>query len=63
MWQKRTAPDARLNLGPAHDFVMVYAKTSAPFKASLNKLALSDERSSQYKNPDSDPRDIEMNLL
>ncbi|MDR0964062.1 MAG: site-specific DNA-methyltransferase [Clostridium sp.] len=56
MWQKRTSPDARLNLGPAHDFILVYAKYAEVFKATLNKLELSEDRSSQYKNPDNDPR-------
>ena len=25
VWQKRTSPDARLNLGDAHDYILVYA--------------------------------------
>jgi len=56
IWQKRTSPDARLNLGPAHDFIIVYAKYIELFKETLNKLELSEDRSSQYKNPDNDPR-------
>src|SRR3990167_8763825 len=27
VWQKRTSPDARLNLGPAHDYIAAYAKS------------------------------------
>jgi adenine-specific DNA-methyltransferase len=56
VWQKRTSPDARLNLGPAHDYVAVFAKNIDAFKSTLNKLPLSAERTSQYKNPDNDPR-------
>ncbi|MDR2546303.1 MAG: site-specific DNA-methyltransferase [Lachnospiraceae bacterium] len=56
MWQKRTSPDARLNLGPAHDFIVVYAKRLDQLKDTLNKLELSEDRSNQYKNPDNDPR-------
>ncbi|GHU95563.1 type III restriction endonuclease StyLTI [Clostridia bacterium] len=56
MWQKRTSPDARLNLGAAHDFVLVYAKFLGILKDTLNKLELSEERSGQYKNPDNDSR-------
>jgi adenine-specific DNA-methyltransferase len=58
MWQKRTSPDSRLNLGPAHDFIIVYAKFLEPLKESLNKLELSEDRSSQYKNPDNDSRGV-----
>ena len=54
VWQKRTSPDARLNLGAAHDYVVVYAKDIV--SATLNKLDLSTERSDQYKNPDNDNR-------
>jgi adenine-specific DNA-methyltransferase len=56
IWQKRTSPDARLNLGAAHDFVIVYAKHLEKLKDALNKLELSEDRSSQYKNPDNDYR-------
>ena len=56
IWQKRTSPDARYNLGAAHDFITVYAKDKESFKSSINKLELSEERASQYKNPDNDPR-------
>lgn len=56
IWQKRTSPDARYNLGAAHDFITVYAKEKELFKGSINKLQLSEERASQYKNPDNDPR-------
>ncbi|MGN0256814.1 MAG: site-specific DNA-methyltransferase [Bacteroides sp.] len=56
IWQKRTSPDARYNLGAAHDFITVYAKDKESFKGGINKLELSEERASQYKNPDNDPR-------
>lgn len=56
VWQKRTSPDARFNLGAAHDYVLVYAQNWDILRYSLNKEKLSDERTSQYKNPDNDPR-------
>jgi adenine-specific DNA-methyltransferase len=56
VWQKRTSPDARLNLGPAHDYIVVYAKNIDALKPTLNKIPVSPERESQYKNPDEDPR-------
>ena len=56
VWQKRTSPDARINLGPAHDYILVYAKVLDECKATLHKIPLSGDRVSQYTNPDDDPR-------
>jgi len=55
-WQKRTSPDARVQLGPAHDFVVVYAKNLAKLKPTLKRVAPSGERTKAYKNPDNDAR-------
>jgi adenine-specific DNA-methyltransferase len=54
LWQKRTSPDARLHIGDAHDHLLVYSKNKVEF--SLNRLSLSSEQASQFKNPDDDPR-------
>ena len=54
LWQKRTSPDARLSIGDAHDHILIYAKNKERFL--LNKLPLSTEQTSQFKNPDSDSR-------
>ncbi|MCM1169931.1 MAG: site-specific DNA-methyltransferase [Bacteroides sp.] len=56
MWQKRTSPDARLNLGAAHDFILCYAQNYNTLKPLLHKLPHSEERRKAYKNPDNDPR-------
>jgi adenine-specific DNA-methyltransferase len=56
VWQKRTAPDHRAAIGPAHDYIMVYARFQDLFKKSINRLPLSEERLSEYRNPDNDPR-------
>ncbi len=53
LWQKRTSPDARIQLGPAHDHILVYQKSSNP---NFNKLQLSEEQTKNFKNPDNDPR-------
>jgi len=58
IWQKRTSPDARVQLGPAHDFVVVYAKNLAKLKPTLKRLPPSGERTRAYKNPDNDPRGV-----
>ena len=54
LWQKRTSPDARIHLGPAHDHILVYAKNAAC--VTFQKLRLSESQMSQFKNPDNDPR-------
>lgn len=54
LWQKRTSPDARIQLGAAHDHILVYAKKAE--NALFNKLNLNSEQISNYKNPDNDPR-------
>jgi adenine-specific DNA-methyltransferase len=54
LWQKRTSPDARIQLGAAHDHVMVFAKHID--KAAFNPLMLSAEQAKNFKNPDNDPR-------
>ena len=58
VWQKRTSPDARCNLGAAHDYIVVYAKDLESLKPTLNKIELTEERASEYKNPDKDPRGV-----
>ncbi|MCX7192434.1 MAG: site-specific DNA-methyltransferase [Proteobacteria bacterium] len=54
LWQKRTSPDARIQLGAAHDHVMVFAKEIERVK--FNKLSLSPEQAQNFKNPDNDRR-------
>lgn len=52
IWQKRTSPDARLNLGDAHEFIVCYTMGS---HRDLNQLPLSEEQKKRFKNPDKDP--------
>ena len=52
LWQKRTSPDARIHLGPAHDHILVYAK--AVESVTFKKLTLSPQQAAQFKNPDND---------
>lgn len=53
LWQKRTSPDARLNIGDAHDHILLYSKKPEKFK--LNKIPLTSQQSATFKNPDNDP--------
>lgn len=54
VWQKRTSPDARIQLGAAHDYIIVYAKNAD--HANFNKMLLTEEQKKNFKNPDDDPR-------
>lgn len=56
VWQKRTSPEARLQLGTAHDDLFVYAKNSS--KVYINKLLRSEDQTKNFKNLDSDPRGV-----
>ena len=56
VWQKRTSPDARLQLGAAHDYILVFAKDIS--KVKLNRVLLTDLQAKQYKNPDNDPKGL-----
>jgi adenine-specific DNA-methyltransferase len=52
-WQKRTSPEARKKLGPAHDSIYVYAKSKSDL--NLSKLTRTDEQLEDFSNPDDDP--------
>jgi adenine-specific DNA-methyltransferase len=54
IWQKRTSPDARLKLGAAHDHVLVFCKDT--YKQNFNKIPLTTEKATNFKNPDNDPK-------
>lgn len=54
VWQKKTSPDARMEISPAHDHIIVYTKTEELFR--LNALPMNDERKKNYTNPDNDQR-------
>ncbi len=56
MWQKRTSPDARLNLGAAHDFIMCFTKIYSPSRKQFSLLPPSETRAKDYKNLDNDLR-------
>lgn len=54
VWQKRTSPDARRALGPAHDNIYCYGKSRSGY-LRLNNLGLTEEQEASFKNPDNDP--------
>lgn len=56
VWQKKTSPDARMDISPAHDYLVVYAKNAVQKKHLLSSLPYDEDRLVSYKNPDNDPR-------
>lgn len=56
VWQKRTSPDSRKNLAPAHDHILVYSKKIENQDNAVTLLPLGKSRAAEYKNPDNDPR-------
>jgi adenine-specific DNA-methyltransferase len=56
IWQKRIGPDNRISLGDAHDHIHVYGKDRDKFRATTNRIPLTESQRSQFRNPDNDPR-------
>lgn len=56
VWQKRYSRENREAIGDAHEYVVVYAKDPAVFKATRNKLPLGAKQLAVYKNPNKDPK-------
>lgn len=54
VWQKKTSPDARMNISAAHDHILLYAKDAV--KSFLEFLPFDEGRLSSFSNPDNDPR-------
>ncbi|MFO1430670.1 MAG: site-specific DNA-methyltransferase [Candidatus Competibacteraceae bacterium] len=54
LWQKRISPEARLQLGAAHDHILVYGINIG--RVQFNKLPLAEDQAKNFKNPDNDPR-------
>lgn len=56
VWQKKTSPDARMDISSAHDYVIIYAKHKPEQGFLLNSLPYDETRMASYNNPDNDPR-------
>ncbi|MCO6049480.1 site-specific DNA-methyltransferase [Mesorhizobium sp. RP14(2022)] len=54
VWQKRISPEARLQLGAAHDTILVYARDKARLR--FNPLPLGEKQRRSYRNADGDRR-------
>lgn len=56
VWQQRTTRENRKVFSNNHEYVLLYARNYARFKASRGLLPWTDEIASRFKNPDHDPR-------
>jgi adenine-specific DNA-methyltransferase len=54
IWQKKTSPDARMNISAAHDHIIVYSKVVD--KSNFSYLPFDEERRKSFTNPDNDHR-------
>lgn len=54
VWQKKTSPDARMNISAAHDHIIVYSK--AVDSTVFSYLPFDDDRRKSFSNPDNDYR-------
>jgi adenine-specific DNA-methyltransferase len=56
VWQHRTSRENRRVFSNNHEYVLVYARSAARFKATRNLVEPSADVLARYKNPDDDPR-------
>lgn len=56
VWQKRYAPDSRVAISDAHEYILCYAMNPRKFKETRNLLPLTEAQTKQFKNTDNDPR-------
>lgn len=51
IWQKRYSRENREAIGDVHEYIAVYAKSPAAFKAGRNRIPLDEQQAKIYKNP------------
>ena len=56
VWQKTLSRENRTDLSEAHEYLLVYTRDRAAWRARRNLLPLGDEQLARYANPDGDPR-------
>lgn len=56
VWQKKTSPDARTVFTTAHDYILVLARNVETLRTAIKSLPFEEGRTSNYSNPDNDPR-------
>lgn len=56
VWQKRYSRENREAIGDVHEYLLVYAMDPERFKATRNRVFLTEEQTKIYKNPNKDPK-------
>jgi adenine-specific DNA-methyltransferase len=56
VWQKRYSRENREAIGDVHEYLLVYAMDPERFKATRNRVSLTEEQTKIYKNPNKDPK-------
>jgi DNA modification methylase len=56
VWQKRYSRENREAIGDVHEYLLVYAMDPERFKATRNRIPLTEEQAKIYKNPNKHPR-------
>jgi adenine-specific DNA-methyltransferase len=55
IWQKRYSRENREAIGDVHEYILVYAKSAERFKATRNRIPITEEQAKVYKNPNNSP--------
>ncbi|MGH9890541.1 MAG: site-specific DNA-methyltransferase [bacterium] len=58
VWRKKISPDARQDIDPTHDYVLIYARSATALgeQGTFGTMPLTEERRKSFTNPDNDPR-------
>ncbi len=56
VWQKRYSRENREAIGDVHEYLLVYAMNPERFKATRNRVPLTEDQAAIYKNPNNDPK-------
>ena len=54
VWQKRTSPDGRINLGDGNDHILVFGSLAA--REAFKLLPITEEQKANFSNPDDDEK-------
>ncbi|MBF0111017.1 MAG: site-specific DNA-methyltransferase [Magnetococcales bacterium] len=55
VWQKRYSRENRGSIGDAHEYILVYSRSSERFQENSGKISLTEEQANIYKNQNNDP--------
>jgi adenine-specific DNA-methyltransferase len=56
VWQKKTAPDARMIISSAHDYILAFTRNYEYIREAVLSMPFDEDRKNSYSNPDNDSR-------